>query len=133
MAMGVMGITRDELIQSINAVITTIDTMLSTYTTGKRIREGIKIVLAGDVNTGKSSLFNAILGRRRAIVNSTPGTTRDWIEEKIELGGIAVNLIDTAGMRLTDDDIERAGVTEAERLLAKRILCVSYRRHGNKH
>jgi tRNA modification GTPase len=114
---GIDAITRDELKQSINAIISTIDTMLSTYTTGKRIREGINIVLAGNVNTGKSSLFNAILGRRRAIVNSAPGTTRDWIEEKIELGGIAVNLIDTAGLRLTEDDIEREGVTEAERLL----------------
>jgi tRNA modification GTPase len=116
---GIDAITRDELKQSINAIISTIDTMLSTYTTGKRIREGIKIVLAGNVNTGKSSLFNAILGRRRAIVNSTPGTTRDWIEEKIELGGVAVNLIDTAGLRLTEDDIEREGVTEAERLLGE--------------
>lgn len=116
---GIDAITRDELKQSINAIISTIDTMLSTYTTGKRIREGIKIVLAGNVNTGKSSLFNAILGRRRAIVNSTPGTTRDWIEEKIELDGVAVNLIDTAGLRLTEDDIEREGVTEAERLLGQ--------------
>ncbi len=114
---GIDAITCDELKQSVNAVRSTINTMLSSYNAGKRIRDGVRIVLAGNVNTGKSSLFNAILGRRRAIVNSTPGTTRDWIEEKIELGGISVNLIDTAGLRLTEDDIEREGVNEAERLL----------------
>ncbi len=73
--------------------------------------------MAGDVNAGKSSLFNAILGTKRAIVNSRPGTTRDWLEARIDIDGYTINLIDTAGLRSTEDEIEREGVNETKRLL----------------
>ena len=106
-----------ELINAINSAIDTIDSMLATHTTARRVRDGVRVVLTGPVNAGKSSLFNRLLGRKRAIVSDTPGTTRDWIEERIELDGIPINLVDTAGLRTTGDIVEREGVTEAERLM----------------
>jgi tRNA modification GTPase len=85
--------------------------------TAQRIKNGLRVVLAGKVNSGKSTLFNTLLGRKRSIVHNRPGTTRDWIEEKIELEGVSVNLIDTAGLRETEDEIEREGVNESKRFL----------------
>ena len=110
-------VTSEDLKNSINSTIKTLDTMITSYTTAKRIKEGLRVVLAGKVNAGKSSLFNALLGRKRAIVNEIPGTTRDWLEEKIELDGTAINLIDTAGLRETKDHVELEGVIETERFL----------------
>ena len=114
---GVEEIHPDELTRSLKSTIDTISSLIATYGTARRIKEGVRVVIAGKVNSGKSSLFNALLGKNRAIVNSTPGTTRDWIEEKIDLDGIPVNLIDTAGIRETPDDIEREGVEKAGNLI----------------
>ena len=91
--------------------------MIITYKTAKRIKHGLNAVIAGKVNSGKSSLFNTLLGKNRAIVNSKKGTTRDWLEEKIDLDGISINLIDTAGIRSTDNEIEREGVKKTEKLI----------------
>ncbi len=110
-------IHRDELRDALMKTVSSLDKMISSYRTSQRIKDGIRVVIAGKVNVGKSSLFNTILGRKRAIVTSIPGTTRDWLEERIELGGIPVNIIDTAGLRETTEDIERAGVLESERFL----------------
>ena len=114
---GIDAVTDDELSASLGAIIETMNTMIASYAAGKRIRNGVNVVLAGAVNAGKSSLFNALLGRKRAIVNGSPGTTRDWLEEHIDIDGLAINLIDTAGLRDTHDDVEREGVFESERLL----------------
>ena len=86
---------------------------------GHLLREGALVVLAGAPNAGKSSLMNALLGTGRAIVSATPGTTRDSIEEWLEVGGWPVRLVDTAGIRGTADDIEAEGVRRAEELIAK--------------
>lgn len=86
---------------------------------GKLLREGALVVLAGPPNAGKSSLMNALLGERRAIVSATPGTTRDSIEEGLDLDGWPVRLVDTAGLRTTDDDIEAEGVERAEALVER--------------
>ena len=77
------------------------------------------MVLAGPPNAGKSSLLNALLGESRAIVSDVPGTTRDSIEAWIDLGGIPVRLVDTAGLRGTSDAVESEGVRRAEELIAK--------------
>lgn len=83
---------------------------------GRLLREGALVVLAGPPNAGKSSLMNALLGTNRAIVSDTPGTTRDSIEESLDIGGWPVRLVDTAGLRETADTIEREGVSRAEAL-----------------
>ena len=86
---------------------------------GRLLREGALVVLAGPPNAGKSSLMNALLGECRAIVSATPGTTRDSIEEGLDLDGWPVRLVDTAGLRTTDDDIEAEGVKRAESLVER--------------
>ena len=77
---------------------------------GKLLREGVTFALAGKPNVGKSSLLNALTSSNRAIVSNIPGTTRDTIEETIQLDGIPINIVDTAGLRETDDTLERQGI-----------------------
>lgn len=80
----------------------------------ERLRDGVRVVVAGPPNAGKSSLFNAIVGREAAIVSAVPGTTRDLIEAPLSLGGVPIILIDTAGLRESDDLIEAEGVGRAQ-------------------
>ncbi|MCE5252443.1 tRNA uridine-5-carboxymethylaminomethyl(34) synthesis GTPase MnmE [bacterium] len=120
-----------DLILSLDTVIEKLDAMISSYSAARRIKSGITVIIAGAVNTGKSTLFNTLLGKKRAIVNPSPGTTRDWIEEKIELEGIPVNLIDTAGIRETPDTIEREGVLATEQLLATADIILYLRDASN--
>lgn len=87
--------------------------LLGTYLAGSLIREGAMVAITGKPNVGKSSLLNALLGRKRAITSPQPGTTRDYIEEQTSIGGIAVRLTDTAGIRDTLNEAERAGVDMA--------------------
>lgn len=92
---------------------------------GRIATEGALIVLCGAPNAGKSSLMNALLGQNRAIVNSRPGTTRDAIEEGFLLRGIAVRLVDTAGIRTGDDEIEAEGISRARNFIERADLIVS--------
>lgn len=87
-----------------------IDALMATAPAGEVVREGAVVVIAGAPNTGKSSLFNALLGRRRAIVTDTPGTTRDALEAVTEADGWPIRLIDTAGLRETVEVVERLGI-----------------------
>ena len=82
----------------------------STFDYGRLIQNGIRLLITGKPNVGKSSLLNLLLGKERAIVSNIPGTTRDYIEENMVIDGIAVNAVDTAGIRDTDDPIEEMGV-----------------------
>jgi len=129
---GLEAIKKDELTDSIKNIIKTLDNMIVSYRTAKRIKDGIQVVIAGKVNAGKSSLFNALLGRKRAIVNASPGTTRDWLEEKIDFKGISINLIDTAGLRETIDEIEREGVSKSEHLLGGADIIIYLVESGEK-
>ena len=92
---------------------------------GKILRDGALVVLAGPPNAGKSSLMNALLEENRAIVSDVPGTTRDTIEEWMDLDGWPVRLVDTAGLRETDDAVEAEGVRRAEELMAKADVILS--------
>jgi tRNA modification GTPase len=92
--------------------------LLATAEQGRILREGVRAVIYGPTNAGKSSLLNRLLGYDRAIVSEMPGTTRDTIEEVINLRGIPIRLLDTAGLRDSKDELEREGVARTERSLA---------------
>lgn len=96
--------------------------LLATAEQGRILREGVRTVIYGEPNVGKSSLLNLLLGYERAIVSEVAGTTRDTVEEVLNLGGIPVRLIDTAGMREALDEIERRGVERTRRHLAEADL-----------
>lgn len=104
------------------AVASGVRGLLSAHERGRCWQEGALVVLAGHVNAGKSSLMNALLGRRRAIVTDMPGTTRDFIEEPVQLAGLPVRLVDTAGLRETGDIVEQEGVRISRDLVAQADL-----------
>lgn len=110
-------IGREKVAEEISGLLGLLDALLSTVPAGEMIREGAVVVIAGLPNVGKSSLFNAILGRSRAIVTDTPGTTRDAIEGFAETSNWPIRLVDTAGLRETRDAIERLGIEVSERYL----------------
>jgi tRNA modification GTPase len=91
--------------------------LLSTADHGRILREGVRVVIYGATNAGKSSLLNRLVGFDRVIVSETPGTTRDTIEETISLRGIPIRLLDTAGLRPSVDEVERAGMARTEKSL----------------
>ncbi|QBG46163.1 tRNA uridine-5-carboxymethylaminomethyl(34) synthesis GTPase MnmE [Verrucomicrobia bacterium S94] len=101
-----------------------LDCLLDTWDEGRLLREGARVVILGRPNAGKSTLLNALLGFDRAIVSSTAGTTRDTIEEGFVLNGIPLRIIDTAGLRETDDEIEAEGIRRAEAHLEEAHLSV---------
>ena len=94
------------------AVEARIVTLLETFQTGRVLREGIQVAIVGRPNVGKSSLFNALLAVNRAIVTPIPGTTRDVLEEVVNLRGYPFRLVDTAGIRPSDDLVEQEGIAE---------------------
>ncbi len=106
-------LTREEIEKNIIKAKDEIEELLRTADGGKILREGLDTVILGKPNVGKSSLLNALLRENRAIVNEIPGTTRDAIEEAVNIKGIPINIIDTAGIRETEDVIEKMGVERA--------------------
>lgn len=106
--------TGQQLLGGIGRIRAEIERLTSTADQGRILREGVRTVICGAPNVGKSSLMNVLLGFDRAIVSDTAGTTRDTIEEVINLGGLPLRLVDTAGMRESADAIEREGVSRAE-------------------
>ena len=102
--------TTCDVLPRIREIIDRIAALAATYRQGRIYREGIGVVIAGRPNVGKSSLLNRLLGEKRAIVTSIPGTTRDFIEETVDLGGIPVRLTDTAGLRPPENAIEKEGI-----------------------
>lgn len=101
---------REEMRKVLSETAGVIEAALNSARTGRLLREGARVVIAGRPNVGKSSLLNRLLGESRAIVTNIPGTTRDLIEETVRLQGCTLSLIDTAGLRETTDDIEREGI-----------------------
>jgi tRNA modification GTPase len=98
--------------------------LAQTYGRGRLLRQGARAVLTGAPNAGKSSLFNALLGAERAIVTEIPGTTRDTVEEALDIGGIPVVLVDTAGLRDALDPVEAAGIARTQSALESADLVV---------
>lgn len=103
-------VNQDELLKRIDSIIIEIDTLLESYSFGRVIRDGVNVALVGKPNVGKSSLLNYILKESRAIVSEIPGTTRDVIREEVSIDGILFRLFDTAGIRTSEDSIEKEGV-----------------------
>ena len=99
--------------------------MSATFREGRLVREGILTVILGKPNAGKSSLLNAITGKDRAIVTDIEGTTRDTLEEQVELGGITLRMIDTAGIRDARDQIEKIGIGRARTYAANADLILA--------
>ena len=107
---------------ALSAVLQRIDALLADAARGRMLREGATVVIAGRPNVGKSSLFNALLGADRAIVTDVPGTTRDLVAERVDVEGLAITLVDTAGARMTLDPVEREGVARSEQARAASSL-----------
>ncbi len=117
-------VTLDYLLEESLSLQKDIGFLLKTADTGKILREGLSTVIVGKPNVGKSSLLNALLRESRAIVTEVPGTTRDVIEEHVNIKGIPLRIIDTAGIRETDDIVERIGVERSKEFFNKADLVI---------
>ena len=116
--------TGADLLRRIDAVLVNAQKLIATSEQGRILRHGARTVISGAPNVGKSSLLNVLLGFERAIVSPTAGTTRDTIEEIIQVHGTPLRLVDTAGLREAGDDIERVGIQRTERELARADLVI---------
>ena len=114
----------ENLLTTIEDVSSNVDKLLKSSENGGLLKEGIRTVIVGKPNAGKSSLMNLLLGRERAIVTDIAGTTRDILEEQINLDGITLNVVDTAGIRETRDEVEKIGVDRAKEYISHADLII---------
>lgn len=111
-------------LETIRAVRRDLEELARSYRTGRLYQEGVRLALAGRTNAGKSSLFNALLKEDRSIVSATHGTTRDYIESALDLGGVPVTVFDTAGLRDAEEEIEGEGIRRTARVMEGADLVV---------
>ena len=112
----------EEIKLKLQEVLPVLTEMANSYSVGQLVADGVKVALVGKTNTGKSSLLNALVGEDKAIVTSVAGTTRDVVESKLFISGIKFNLYDTAGIRETDDLVEKIGIERSNALLERADL-----------
>lgn len=115
---------REDLKMLINRILGLLESLIRSFDQGNVIKNGVPIVIAGKPNAGKSTLLNTLLNEEKAIVSDIPGTTRDFIEDEVEWGGVAYRFIDTAGLRETKDVIESMGVQRTKEQMQKAALIV---------
>lgn len=118
-------VAKDEAAKKVQAIKQRIEEMLSTFNTGRILRDGLITAIIGKPNVGKSSLLNALLREDRAIVTDIPGTTRDSLEEYANIGGVPLKIIDTAGIRETEDKVEQIGVEKSMEYVQKADLILA--------
>ena len=123
---------KEHVISLVDELVPQIDTLVSNGQKGLIIKEGIKVALVGKPNVGKSSLLNALLGESKAIVTDIAGTTRDVVEGEINLNGVVLHLLDTAGIRDSQDQIENIGVTKSIETIKKADLAIVLLDASNK-
>lgn len=118
--------SKTELTGKLQIIREKIELLIASFERGKIFREGIRIVIAGKPNVGKSSILNCLLEKERAIVTAIPGTTRDIVEDVLDIGGVLTYISDTAGIRQSEDPIEKEGIQRTEQAMdaADVILCV---------
>ena len=114
----------ERILEKVEALIVQISKLINSADNGKMLKEGINTVILGKPNAGKSSLMNLLVGEEKAIVTNIAGTTRDILEENIKLHGIGLNIIDTAGIRETEDIVEKIGVEKALKCAEKADLVI---------
>ena len=114
----------DQVAQRLEEIISEVARLSSTFSVGHLLSHGVRVAIVGRPNVGKSSVFNGLLGMERAIVTDIPGTTRDSISESINVNGIPISLIDTAGVRASEDAIERIGIERTRQSIADADLAL---------
>ena len=117
-------VSRDSLLKLAGEVLSFVDKLAASFAAGQAIRNGVPVAIVGATNAGKSSLLNRLVGDNRAIVSDIHGTTRDTIEESIDIDGVTFRLIDTAGIRSTDDPIESLGIERSLQSVASAKVIV---------
>ena len=108
----------------VHEVAQRIDALIDSFSTGQALRRGVQVAIVGAANAGKSTLLNALLGDERAIVSDIPGTTRDTVEDTLVIGGVLFRLIDTAGLRQTEDPVEQMGMQRSRKAVDKADIVV---------
>lgn len=117
--------SRKKLAESASATLSELNRLHESFATGDALLHGIKVAILGPTNAGKSSLLNALLGTERAIVSDIHGTTRDIVAETLQLGGFTFRLMDTAGLRQSDDPIEQIGISRSREAAAEAAIILS--------
>ncbi len=115
-------VSREKISERIGTCLSQVKGLLKTFFEGRIIREGITAAIVGKPNVGKSSLLNALVQKEKAIITEVPGTTRDIIEEYIIIGGVAVKILDTAGLRQTEDRVEKIGIDRTKTAIERADL-----------
>jgi tRNA modification GTPase len=108
----------EEILARLDGIRTDLEKLVEGFAYGRIVREGLSLAIVGRPNVGKSSLFNRLLNQDRAIVTATPGTTRDLVSETVQIAGIPLRFVDTAGIRSTEDEVEKIGVSKSFQAIA---------------
>lgn len=118
-------VAKDDVKKAMQKSLNEVDFLLNSYVKGEKVKNGVKVAIVGRPNTGKSSILNALLNYDKAIVSATAGTTRDVVEGSLSINGVKFDFYDTAGIRETDNDIEKLGIERSEKLLKSSDIAVA--------